>query len=171
MKKPSQLISWRETLGTDYFKPLKTIKKHMKTYFLYMMQKKQPPFEASLWKKNGAYLLPPLPTKFRFYRRPSLRCLRREKGKERRRAKAIFKGKMWVPLGEYPTNCVLDIPSYCPIEAIYIRYMVVYMVRVLSQGYPPFPLDISTNGKPPELSERFGTVEFWGWSFWMFLAS
>ena len=29
--------------------------------------------------------------------------------------KGSFKGKMWVPLGEYPTNCFLDIPSYCPI--------------------------------------------------------
>ncbi len=47
-----------------------------------------------------------------------------------------LKGKMWVPLGQYPSSCFLNIPPYCPLETIYSRSI----VRVPSQGYPHFSL-------------------------------
>ena len=43
---------------------------------------------------------------------------------------------------------------------IYIRYMVVYMVGVLSQGYPPFPFD-SSYGTPCQKIE-LSNLEFHG---------
>ena len=58
----------------------------------------------------------------------------------------IIKGKMWVPLGEYPSSRSQNITPYCPIQPLYNPYIggiCGYISRVLSQGYPTFPFDIT----------------------------
>ena len=55
-----------------------------------------------------------------------------------------IKGKMWVPLGEYPSSRSQNITPYCPIQPLYKPYIggrCWYVSRVLSQGYPTFPFD------------------------------
>ena len=57
----------------------------------------------------------------------------------------IIKGKMWVPLGEYPSSRSQNITPYCPIQPLYNPYIggiCGYISRVLSQGYPTFPFEI-----------------------------
>ena len=55
-----------------------------------------------------------------------------------------LKGKMWVPLGEYP-SCRSHTP-YCPIQPLYKPYIggicwYIYIYLGYSQGYPTFPFD------------------------------
>ena len=62
---------------------------------------------------------------------------------------ASIKGKMWVPLGEYPSSRSQNITPYCPIQPLYNQYIggiCGYISRVLSQGYPTFPFESSKQG-------------------------
>ena len=63
-----------------------------------------------------------------------------------------LKGKMWVPLGEYPSSRSQNITPYCPIQPLYNPYIggiCGYISRVLAQGYPTFPFHSRTSMKKP----------------------
>ena len=79
-----------------------------------------------------------------------------------------FKGKIWVPLGGYPSSCSRNITPYCPIQPVYnpyMWYMLVYISGTLAR-VPNFSLWGFSNTKHlylPSLVLQASTL--FAWSF------
>ena len=120
-----------------------TVSRHFERVLPFLFKKTQlVPFDSELNMKpsptsiGSMYVISYLPTFF---------CT--NKNQETNKNIQVYiniKGKMWVPLGEYPSSRSQNITPYCPIQPLYNPYIggiCGYISRVLSQGYPTFPFD------------------------------